>query len=140
MPSKDIKKPSSLSSKPPPSLDYMSRPHIGNKSTTDVNERSNNSVARRSIVNMEDFQPYQTSNLEGSHVARTNWNVEDSSLRPLPPFSLLNPSSSAFVNDASPSVIAARVSDCLRERSIMSEYNDDMVSELFGNSCLHKNF
>lgn len=61
--------------------------------------------------------------------ARTNWNVDDGTLRPLPSLHPpLDPSSSAFVGDASPSVIAARVSDCLRERSIMSEFDDDSAT------------
>lgn len=127
MSSEDLKKPSSIGRKPPPSLNYMSRPHIGNKSNTEGRDNNSRNVARRPIVNMEDFQSDQVT-AENSHLARTNWNVEDSSLRPLPPFSLLNPSSSALVYDASPSVIAARVSDCLRDRSIMSEYNDDMAT------------
>jgi len=82
-------------------------------------------AGRGGLVNMQDFQPSDQS----SFSARTNWNVDDGTLRPLPSLHPpLDPSSSAFVGDASPSVIAARVSDCLRERSIMSEFDDDSVS------------
>jgi len=82
-------------------------------------------AARGGLVNMQDFQTSEQS----AFSSRTNWNVDDGTLRPLPSLHPpLDPSSSAFVGDASPSVIAARVSDCLRERSIMTEFDDDTAT------------
>jgi len=122
------KQPDRIPTKPPPSLNYASRPHIGDISTTGSNRSSGSNIATtaaaRGIVNMDDFDPDSNSS-----AIRTNWNVEDGTLRPLPPLHPpLDPVSTAFVYDASPSVIAARVSDCLRERSIMTEFDDDAAT------------
>lgn len=117
-----LKRPTSISGKRAPNLNYASRPHIGTGTTIHSGTTLNSS--RGGIVNMEDFQ-----SLDSTFSARTNWNVEDGTLRPLPPLHPpLDPASSAFVGDASPSVIAARVSDCLRERSIMTEFDDDTAT------------
>lgn len=120
-----LNKPTSISGKrgkSPPTLDYASRPHIGARSAS---HSTSMHAGRGGLVNMQDFQPSDQS----SFSARTNWNVDDGTLRPLPSLHPpLDPSSSAFVGDASPSVIAARVSDCLRERSIMSEFDDDSAT------------
>lgn len=144
-----LKRPTSIgATKPPPILDYAARPRIGSEHpgaaagynrNTNMNNNVNNSnhatsnmnmassaaaaAGYRGIGNTEDFRSGP------SFTARTNWNVEDGALRPLPPLHPpLDPASSAFVCDASPSVIAARVSDCLRERSIMTEFDDDAAT------------
>eukprot|EP00594_Rhizosolenia_setigera_P018454 CAMPEP_0178976146 /NCGR_PEP_ID=MMETSP0789-20121207/23646_1 /TAXON_ID=3005 /ORGANISM="Rhizosolenia setigera, Strain CCMP 1694" /LENGTH=461 /DNA_ID=CAMNT_0020665151 /DNA_START=133 /DNA_END=1518 /DNA_ORIENTATION=- len=86
---------------------------------------ASSSVARGGLI--EDYD--MSSARPAVAAARTNWNVEDGALRPLPPLHPpLDPASTAFVCDASPSVIAARVSDCLRERSIMTEFDDDAAT------------
>jgi hypothetical protein len=66
---------------------------------------------------------------------QTPWNVSDSALRPIslfyPP---LNPRCSTLITDSPPSVVALRISECLRKRSISVEFDEEMVScevELF---------
>lgn len=134
-----IDRPSPLCGKPP-AIDYSSRPRIGNMSSStppettsatgavqeNASTAASSSVARGGLIDDYDM----SSARPAVAAARTNWNVEDGALRPLPPLHPpLDPASTAFVCDASPSVIAARVSDCLRERSIMTEFDDDAVSQ-----------
>ena len=60
---------------------------------------------------------------------QTPWTVADTQLRPIPPFyPPLNPRCSAFILDSPPSVVASRISDCLKKRSISVQYDDEMVS------------
>lgn len=57
------------------------------------------------------------------------WTVGDTQLRPIPMFyPPLNPQCTAFITDAPPSVVAARVSDCLKRRSVSVEYDEETVS------------
>jgi len=59
---------------------------------------------------------------------QSNWNVSDTDLRPMP--SLHPPIDrrcAVFIDFSKPSVVAARIADCLRRRSIVAEYNDGMV-------------
>jgi hypothetical protein len=39
----------------------------------------------------------------------------------------LNPRCTTYVGDASPSVVAVRISECFRKRSIAVEYDDEAV-------------
>jgi len=60
---------------------------------------------------------------------RRLWEVSDTSLRSIPKFyPKLNPRTTAFVSDASPSVVAVRISECLRKRSIAVEYDEEAVT------------
>jgi len=65
---------------------------------------------------------------------RTNWNVSDTGLRPVPPFyPPLIPSNCTYISDASPSVVAARIAVCLTRRSLTAEYGDeDATATVFG--------
>ena len=57
---------------------------------------------------------------------RTNWNVADNKLKPIPPlYPPIPPNNKIFINDASPSVVACRISECLRKRSIIADYDDE---------------
>jgi hypothetical protein len=40
----------------------------------------------------------------------------------------LDPNCTAYVGDASPSVVAIRIAECLRKRSIAVEYDEEAVS------------
>ena len=60
---------------------------------------------------------------------RRLWAVNDTSCRPIPRFyPKLDPKCTVFVSDASPSVVAVRISECLRKRSISAEYDEESVS------------
>jgi hypothetical protein len=60
--------------------------------------------------------------------AAARWTVSDTSLRPVPPFyPPLNPWCTVFVGDAMPSVVAVRISECLRKRSIAVEFDEESV-------------
>ena len=57
---------------------------------------------------------------------RSNWNVADNKLKPIPPFyPPIPPNNMIYINDASPSVVACRISECLRKRSIIVDYDDE---------------
>jgi hypothetical protein len=59
---------------------------------------------------------------------RRLWAVNDTSLRPIPKFyPPLDPRCTTFVSDSSPSVVAVRISECLRKRSIAVEYDEEAV-------------
>jgi len=60
---------------------------------------------------------------------QTPWNVSDNSLRPVPMFyPPLDPRCTCIITDSSPSVVAFRISDCLKRRSISVEYDDEMIT------------
>ena len=60
---------------------------------------------------------------------RRLWKVNDTSLKPVPYFyPPLDPRCTVFVSDAPPSVVAVRIAECLRERSISVEYDEEAVS------------
>jgi hypothetical protein len=69
---------------------------------------------------------------DSSHVPsrpRSLWAVQDTSLRSIPKFyPPLDPNCTAYVGDASPSVVAIRIAECLRKRSIAVEYDEEAVS------------
>lgn len=59
---------------------------------------------------------------------RRLWKVNDTSLKPVPYFyPPLDPRCSVFVSDAPPSVVAVRIAECLRKRSISVEYDEEAV-------------
>ena len=62
---------------------------------------------------------------------RRLWTVSDTGLRP-PPLPFLQTATTRYVSDAPPSVVAVRISECLRQRSIAVEYDDEAVTA----SCL----
>lgn len=56
------------------------------------------------------------------------WNINDASLRPVPPlYPPLNPRCTVFVGNTMPSVVAVRISECLRKQSIAVEFDDESV-------------
>ena len=60
---------------------------------------------------------------------RRLWKVNDTSLKPVPYFyPPLDPRCTVFVSDAPPSVVAVRIAECLRKRSISVEYDEEAVS------------
>jgi len=59
---------------------------------------------------------------------RRLWNVQDNSLKRIPTgYPPLNPRCTVFVGDAPPSIVAVRIAECLRKRSIGVEYDEEMV-------------
>lgn len=61
---------------------------------------------------------------------RRLWKVSDSDIPTIPPFFPfpLNPRCCAYVADASPSVVAVRIAEALRQQSIAVEYDDENVT------------
>lgn len=60
---------------------------------------------------------------------RRLWKVNDTSLKPVPFFyPALDPRCTVFVSDAPPSVVAVRIAECLRKRSISVEYDEEAVT------------
>lgn len=61
---------------------------------------------------------------------RRLWTIEDTSLKPTPAhYPPMNRRYCTYIGDASPSVVAVRISECFRKRSIAVEYDDEAVSE-----------
>ena len=60
---------------------------------------------------------------------RRLWKVSDTALKPVPYFyPPLDKRCSVFVSDAPPSVVAVRIAECLRKRSVSVEYDEEAVS------------
>ena len=60
---------------------------------------------------------------------RRLWTIQDTALKQIPKdYPPLNPNCTIYVGDASPSVVAVRISECFRKRSIAVEYDDETVS------------
>ncbi len=60
---------------------------------------------------------------------RRLWAIQDTALKRVPQgFPPMNPYCTTYVGDTSPSVIAVRISECFRKRSIAVEYDDETVS------------
>lgn len=82
---------------------------------------------------MDDLKPTRPSliaDLRRDNVPppAARWNVSDTSLRPVPPFyPPLNPRCTVFVGDTMPSVVAVRIAECLRKRSIAVEFDEESV-------------
>lgn len=77
--------------------------------------------------------PHTSSQEEDGQVApprpRRLWRVNDTSLKPVPFFyPPLDPRCTVFISDAPPSVVAVRIAECLRKRSISVEYDEEAVT------------
>lgn len=60
---------------------------------------------------------------------RRLWNVQDTSLKPVPPYyPPMDPNCTALVGDVPPSLVVVRISECLRKRSIAVEYDEESVT------------
>jgi len=60
---------------------------------------------------------------------RTNWNISDNKLKPIPPlYPPLISNCCTFIGDSSPSIIATRIAECLKKRSILAEYDDEAAT------------
>eukprot|EP00934_Nitzschia_sp_Nitz4_P002445 Nitzschia sp. Nitz4//scaffold72_size95085//19777//21261//NITZ4_004748-RA/size95085-snap-gene-0.119-mRNA-1//-1//CDS//3329557339//2440//frame0 len=60
---------------------------------------------------------------------RRLWAVQDASLPRIPKlYPPLNPNCTTYVGDASPSVVAVRIAECLRKRSMAVEYDDESAT------------
>ncbi len=60
---------------------------------------------------------------------RRLWLVQDNSLKRIPQgYPPLNPRCTTYVGDAPPSIVAVRIAECLRKRSISVEYDEETVS------------
>jgi hypothetical protein len=60
---------------------------------------------------------------------RSQWTIRDSSLQHIPQFyPPMNPNCTIYVANTPPSIVAVRITECLRKRSIAVEYDDDSVS------------
>jgi len=71
-----------------------------------------------------------TSSLEATRPRRL-WTIQDTALQRIPKgYPPLNPQCTTYVGDASPSVVAVRISECFRKRSLAVEYDDETVSIL----------
>jgi len=56
---------------------------------------------------------------------QTNWNISDTSLKPIPSYyPPLISSNCTFISDARPSVVTARIAQCLMRRSLIAKYDD----------------
>ena len=61
---------------------------------------------------------------------RRLWKVNDNALKAVPFFyPPLDPRCTIFVSDAPPSVVAVRIAECLRKRSISTEYDEEAVRQ-----------
>lgn len=60
---------------------------------------------------------------------RRLWTIQDTALRRIPEiYPPLDPNCTTYVGDASPSVVAVRISECFRKRSMAVEYDEESVS------------
>lgn len=60
---------------------------------------------------------------------RRLWTIQDTALKQIPKdYPPLNPNCTIYVGDASPSVVAVRISECFRKRSIAVEYDDETIT------------
>jgi len=60
---------------------------------------------------------------------RTNWSVSDSNLKFIPSYNPpMIPANCTYISDASPSIVAARIAQCLTKRSLIAEYDDEQAS------------
>ena len=129
-----------MSSKlPKPSL-FSSRPsNIAD--TSSISSSTNPSGVPTSLLSgaLPPSLLSDTGGLDGvtlSHVPtrpRRLWTVKDTALKPIPKqYPPMNPRCTTYVGDASPSVVAVRISECLRKRSIAVEYDEESVR--FGSS------
>jgi hypothetical protein len=94
---------------PPVSFDFQSVDEVSSSSRV-----SNNGDGMNSTGSWRNSPP------------RSNWNVPDNKLKPIPPLHPPSiPTQSTYIGDSSPSIIAARISECLKKRSVLAEYDDE---------------
>jgi len=104
---------------PPLSSSSLARPTLQSKQTS----------YSQSFLNEDESVNSNSSCSWMNLPPRTNWNVTDSSLKPIPPFHPpLVYNTSAYVPEVSPSTVAARISCCLSKRSILADYDDEAAS------------
>jgi hypothetical protein len=67
--------------------------------------------------------------ISDSHIPsrpRTLWDVQDNFLQHIPKhYPPLNPNCTIFISNTAPSVVAIRIAECLRQRSIAVEYDEE---------------
>ena len=99
-------------------------------SASPASGKSNDAISRPASILSGSLSPsleFQEHNVPCR--PRRLWSVRDTSLRPIPKFyPKLDPKCTTYVSDASPSVVAVRISECLRKRSICAEYDEEAVS------------
>jgi len=60
---------------------------------------------------------------------QTNWTISDTNLKLIPSYyPPLISTNSTYISDASPSVVATRIAQCLMKRSLTAMYDDDEAS------------
>lgn len=60
---------------------------------------------------------------------QTNWAVQDNKLKSRPPFyPPVNPYTTVYIGDASPSTVAVRIAECLRKNNVIVEYDDEAAT------------
>lgn len=70
-----------------------------------------------------------TENISVPPRPRRLWSVSDTAIRPIPPFyPPMNRHTTIYVSDAPPSVVAVRIAECLRIRSVSVEYDDESLT------------
>lgn len=73
-------------------------------------------------------RPSLIANLRRDDAIAARWTLSDTGLRPVPSlYPPLDPSCTVFVGDAPPSIVAFRISECLRKRSIAVEFDEESV-------------
>jgi len=87
------------------------------------------STERPSLLAGLNVSPRKEKHLAVPSRPRRLWKVSDTSLRHIPPFyPPLDARCTAYVSDAPPSVIAVRIAECLRRRSVSVEYDEEAVT------------
>jgi hypothetical protein len=104
-------------------------------------QSDNNMLQRPSSLLASTLPEWKLSSPTSSQLApprpRRLWAVNDTSLRPIPSFyPPMDPKCTVYISDASPSVLAVRIAECLRKRSISVEYDEESVRVLWiGATC-----
>lgn len=78
---------------------------------------------------LTDKRNMETISLDNSYETENIWNIADSSVRPISAFHPpMNKKNVTFVKDINPSIVADRISNFLRKKSIVAEYNDELAN------------
>ena len=113
------------------------KPSLSRNSTNNSNDGSSTTLPRAPTSLLAGALPpslvSNNPNEEQAHVIpsrpRRLWTIEDTSLKSIPKhYPPMNRQTTTYVGDASPSVVAVRISECFRKRSIAVEYDDESVS------------
>lgn len=112
----------------------MKRPSLISRPTS-ISSRNNDAASiSNSSLSSALSRPSLLTNIrqevmQESSLATTPWKVVDTSLKPVPAFyPPLDPRCSTIVTDSSPSMVASRISDCLKTRSISVEYDAETIT------------